>query len=110
MLQRVMASPLYTRDLAGKFLAVSQTWNWGNDTPVDWMVAAVQSPAQEVRKVLQGQKHVYLLIINTPGSCVLGGDRKAVQSVIAQLGRSTHPLAGVSAAHCEIYHTGRRAV
>lgn len=102
MLQRVMASPLYTRDLAGQFLAVSQTWNLGSDAPADWVISAVQCPAEEVQRVLKDQKRVYLLIINTPGSCVLGGDRQAVQKVIDRLGCPAHPLAGVSAAHCEI--------
>lgn len=102
MLQRVMTSPLYTRDLAGQFLAVSQTWNLGSDAPADWVISAVQCPAEEVQRVLKDQKRVYLLIINTPGSCVLGGDRQAVQKVIDWLGCPAHPLAGVSAAHCEI--------
>ncbi|GAK58852.1 beta-hydroxyacyl-(acyl-carrier-protein) dehydratase, FabA/FabZ [Candidatus Vecturithrix granuli] len=102
MLQRVMTSPLYTRDLAGKFLAVSRTWNLSGDMPADWVITAVQCPAEEVQWVLKEHNRVYLLIINTPGSCVLGGDRQAVQNVIVQLGCPTYPLAGVSAAHCEI--------
>ena len=102
MLQRVMSSPLYTHNLAGQFLAVSKTWNLGDDTPADWVITAVQCPAEEARKLLKEQKRVYLLIINTPGSCVLGGDRKAVQYVVDQLGCPAYPLAGVSAAHCEI--------
>ena len=102
MLQRVLSSPLYTRDLAGEFLAVARTWDAPAGRPADWSIAAVQCPAKDIREVLKTSTHVYLLIINTPDSSVIGGDRQAVMQIIEELGCNYHLLSGVSAAHCEI--------
>ena len=102
MLRRIMTPTLYTHDLAGEFRAVAQAWHLPAGTPVDWVIAAVQCPAEAVRAALQGRPRVYLLIINTPVSCVIGGDRRAVEGVLAELGCAFAFIGGVSAAHCEV--------
>ncbi|MCP4396839.1 MAG: type I polyketide synthase, partial [bacterium] len=102
MLQRVLESPLYTRDLAGQFLAAAKTWGFPEGKAADWIMAAVQSSAEEIRPLLEGRKHVYLLIVNSPASCVIGGERQAVMEFVDELGTHFHPISGVSAAHCEI--------
>ena len=102
MLRRVMNSTLYTHDLAGEFRAVAQAWHLPAGTPVDWVIAAAQCPAEAVRAALQGRPRVYLLIINTPVSCVIGGDRSAVEGVLAELGCAFSFIGGASAAHCDV--------
>ena len=102
MLRRIMTPTLYTHDLAGEFRAVAQAWNLPAGTPVDWVIAAAQCPAEAVRAALRGRKHVYLLIINTPVSCVIGGERSAVKAVLTELGCAFAFIGGVSAAHCEV--------
>ena len=102
MLRRIMTPTLYTHDLAGEFRAVAQAWHLPAGTPVDWVIAAAQCPAEAVRAALQGRPRVYLLIINTPVSCVIGGDRSAVEGVLAELGCAFAFIGGVSAAHCEV--------
>ena len=102
MYHRVMNSPLYTRDLAGEFLAASKAWHPGDNTPTDWIIAAIQGPAEAIRPVLKGRKRVYLLIINTPGSCVIGGDRQAVMEALERIEFPSQVIPGISAAHCEV--------
>ena len=102
MLRRIMTPTLYTHDLAGEFRAVAQAWHLPAGTPVDWVIAAAQCPAEAVRAALQGRPRVYLLIINTPVSCVIGGDRSAVEGVLAELGCAFAFIGGVSAAHCAV--------
>ncbi len=102
MLRRMMASPLYTCDLAGKFLAAAKTWNLADDEAADWILVSLQCSADVIRPVIEGRERVYLLIINTPESCVIGGERQALMEVVEQLGCNYHLLSGVSAAHCEI--------
>ena len=102
MLRRVIESPLYTRDLAGRFLAPAKIWGFPEGKNADWIMVGVQSPAEEIRPQLERRKHVYLLIINSPASCVIGGERQDVMEVVERLGAHFHPISGVSAAHCEI--------
>jgi len=102
MLRRIRTSTLYTHDLAGEFRAAAQTWNFPEGAAADWAIAAVQCPAEQVRAALQGRKRVYLLILNTPVSCVIGGDRSAVNETLAALGCAFSFIGGVSAAHCEV--------
>ncbi len=102
MLRRIQTSTLYTHDLAGEFRAAAQTWNLQEGAAADWAIAAVQCPAEQVCAALQGRKRVYLLIINTPVSCVIGGERSAVNETLAELGCAFAFINGVSAAHCEV--------
>ena len=102
MLRRIQTSTLYTHDLAGEFRAAAQTWGLPEGTTADWAIAAVQCPAEQVRAILKNRQRVYLLIINTPVSCVIGGERSAVNETLAELGCAFAFINGVSAAHCEV--------
>ena len=43
----------------------------------------------------------YLLIVNTPTECVIGGVRADVEKLAAAVGKPFFPLSGVTLAHCE---------
>ena len=45
---------------------------------------------------------VYLLIVNTPDECVIGGDAQGVERLVALLGCRFFPLHGVTTVHCEV--------
>ncbi|PID55739.1 type I polyketide synthase [candidate division KSB3 bacterium] len=102
MLQRVLESSLYTHDLAGRYEAAAKHWGFPQGQAADWVVAAVHLPADEIRPRLEGRKHVYLLIINAPASCVIGGERRDVMELEEILGAHFQVIGGVTAAHCEI--------
>lgn len=102
MLERMGKTRLFTDDLGGVCEAVRQTWGADADELIDWQLGVVDRPADEVRNKLAGRSRVYLLIINTPNECIVGGDRKAVQNLVKGLDCSYHPLEGVTTVHCEV--------
>jgi PfaB family protein len=102
MLMRMEASSLFSRDLAGEYLAARKTWKLDASASVDWLAGVINCPAPKVRQALVGRERVYLLIINTPQESVVGGARSAVESLVRELGCSFIPVSGVSTVHCDI--------
>ncbi|MDT8441220.1 MAG: beta-ketoacyl synthase N-terminal-like domain-containing protein [Desulfuromonadales bacterium] len=102
MTQRLAASTLFTEELAGPCRAAHQVWGLKPNQRVDWQLGIVAAPADRVRKALAGHDRVYLLIINTHGECVIGGDRRQVEDVAAALGGPFLPLRGVTTVHCAV--------
>jgi len=102
MLKRMRETSLFTRDLGGSCEAVKKTWGLDDDEEIDWQLGVVDRPAEEVKNALSGRSHVYLLIVNTPTECIVGGERSAVQDLIRDLNCGFHPLEGVTTVHCEV--------
>ena len=102
MYQRTKNSTLFTKDLAGAYDAVRKAWDLEADTPVAWSVGVVNLPAETVRKAVVSVDKAYLLIVNTPDECVIGGDPEAVARVVAELKTNFFPLQGIVAVHCEV--------
>jgi 3-hydroxymyristoyl/3-hydroxydecanoyl-(acyl carrier protein) dehydratase/malonyl CoA-acyl carrier protein transacylase len=102
MLLQMYDSTLFTHDLAGECRAAARAWGLGEGKPVDWQIGVVSAPAKEVRRAIRMTTRVYLLIVNTPDECVIGGDAKGVKRVVAILGCRFFPLAGVTTVHCEV--------
>ena len=102
MLRRVTESELFVSDLTGRCNAARKSWGVAEDAEVEWMVGVVETPAARVRAVTEELDRVYLLIINTPDECVIGGDRSAVQRAVEMLGCPFHALKGIPTVHCEV--------
>ena len=102
MLRRVTESELFVSDLTGRCSAARKTWGVAEDAEVEWSAGVVETPAARVREVLEELDRVYLLIINTPDECVIGGDRSAVQKAVEMLGCPFHALEGIPTVHCEV--------
>ncbi|MCZ6787949.1 MAG: beta-ketoacyl synthase N-terminal-like domain-containing protein, partial [Planctomycetota bacterium] len=102
MLARLMASTLFTRDLAGPYDSARIVWELSEQEGVDWVLGVVDRPADVVRAAIRGKKRVYLLIINTPAECVIGGDRHELEAVVDDLRCDFHVLEGVTTVHCEV--------
>ena len=102
MLQRMNESTLFTHDMAGECRAARQMWGLGDDEPVEWTLGVVDRPADAVRQALAPLRQVYLLIVNTPDECVVGGNRPAVERLVEQLDCRFFPLSGVTTVHCEV--------
>jgi acyl transferase domain-containing protein len=109
MLARLMASTLFTRDLAGPCDSARIVWELSEQDGVDWVLGVVDRPADVVRAAIRGKKRVYLLIINTPAECVIGGDRHEVEEVIDDLRCDFHVLEGVTTVHCEVARAVQKA-
>src|SRR5262249_29952847 len=102
MPRRMTASMLFTHDLAGPCTAARKAWRLTDSETVAWVAGVVVCPADKVRQALIGKERVYLLIVNTPEECVIGGDRAAVTALVSQLGCPFLPVTGVSTVHCPI--------
>ena len=102
MLHRVYDSELFTTELCGPCDAAKRTWGLAPDDTVQWTLGVVDRPSAVVRDALAGVDRAYLLIVNTPDECVIGGDATAVRKVVAELACSFHELHGVTTVHCEV--------
>ena len=102
MLRRMKDSTLFASDLAGTCEAARQTWNLPPNAPVDWILGVIDRPAETVREALRHRERVYLLIVNTPQECVIGGEHGAVDALVAELGCHWFPIHGVTTVHCEV--------
>jgi PfaB family protein len=102
MYRRMQASTLFTDDMAGECRAAHQTWGLAADEQVDWCLGVAVAPQQTVLTALPAFPRAYLLIVNTPDECVVGGDATAVAGLIAALGCPFFPLQGVTTVHCEV--------
>ncbi len=102
MLRRVQASDLFTSELCGPCDAAKRTWGLDPADAVEWILGVVDRPAAVVREALAGVGRAYLLIVNTPDECVIGGEAAAVRNVVSRLASSFHELHGVTTVHCEV--------
>jgi len=102
MYTRMQESTLFTHDLAGECRAARQAWGLPDDQQVTWSLGVAEAPEEAVRAALPAFPHAYLLIVNTPDECVVGGDAAAVAGLVAALECRFHPLQGVTTVHCEV--------
>jgi PfaB family protein len=102
MAARLMKSPLFATELAGPCKAASRRWKLTKGDSVSWAVCAINQPVDRVRKALAKFDRAYLLIVNAPGECVVGGQREQVERLMATLGCEGVELSGASAVHCPV--------
>ncbi len=102
MLKRMRQTTLFTQQLAGPCDAARQVWGMTAEDEVDWCTGVVNRSASEVQFALTGRSRVYLLIVNTPEECVIGGDREAVAQLVGALDCYFHPLDGITTVHNEV--------
>src|SRR5206468_1066978 len=76
-----------------------------NVPEVDWAAGVIAAPAGDVTASLRPGLRAYLLIVNTPAECVIGGVRADVEKLAGAVGKPYFPLAGVTLAHCEAAKT-----
>jgi acyl transferase domain-containing protein/3-hydroxymyristoyl/3-hydroxydecanoyl-(acyl carrier protein) dehydratase len=118
MYSRMQESTLFTHDLAGECRAARTAWGLPDDQQVNWSLGVLMAPADKVQQTIKEMQsgfdlspapcplplpfRVYLLIINTPDECVVGGDSAAVRELVSHLGCHFFPLHGVTTVHCEV--------
>ena len=102
MLRRTTESDLFISSLTGECSAARRAWGLADDAELKWLVGVVGRSADQVREALEGRQRVYLMIVNTPDECVIGGDADAVAEAVEALGAVFHELQGVPTVHCEV--------
>jgi PfaB family protein len=101
MLERLLKSDLFTDQLWGACQAARKAWQVPEQEKVDWRVAVVNRSADKVKRLLSKFPTLRLLIVNTPGECVIGGRQKAVAAAVKQLGCDAVYLEGITTVHCD---------
>lgn len=109
MLDRVLESELFTDELTGACRAARRAWGLAEGEAVDWALGVVDRPAPAVRRALEDLPRAYLLIVNTPDECVVGGDRSQVLELVERLGARWHEVRGVTTVHCAVAREVERA-
>lgn len=102
MLRRVNNSTLFTKDLTGTSEALRRAWGLSGNQPAQWQAGLVDRPAAQVDAAVAPGERIYVLIVNTPGECVIGGEASTVKALVNRLGCHWFPLGGVSTVHCEL--------
>jgi acyl transferase domain-containing protein/3-hydroxymyristoyl/3-hydroxydecanoyl-(acyl carrier protein) dehydratase len=101
MFRRMQRSTLFNSDLAPPFNAARAHWDIPTGQSLDWVSAIIAASPDAVRAALKPGLRAYLLIVNTPTECVIGGERADVSRLATAIGRPVRLLAGVTLAHCE---------
>ncbi len=104
LLERVLESDLFTEWLAGACLAARRLWELPEDEEVEWTVATFEEDAERVDQAIAelGLARASVLVINAPGECVVGGQGRALDRLIAHLGANCQTVDGVVTVHCDI--------
>ncbi len=102
MIRRMNASPIFSNELVGECRTVRKSWNVPNEEDVSWTIGMIDCSPQQVEKVISKKDRVYLLIVNTPDECVIGGDNDQVEDVVKSLGCRFLPIYGAPTVHCEV--------
>ena len=102
MYRRMVEGDLFTKQLAGPCDSVRKVWRLKKGEDVDWKMGVIDRNADETRDAMKGRDRVYLLIVNTPNECVVGGQRGAIDALVADLGCNLFPIEGVTTVHCEV--------
>jgi acyl transferase domain-containing protein/3-hydroxymyristoyl/3-hydroxydecanoyl-(acyl carrier protein) dehydratase len=102
MLRRMEESSLFVSDLTGRCDAARKLWGLAAHEAVDWTLGVIDRPEKLVRTAVDKMEKVFLLIVNTPKECVVGGARHAVSRLVSGLGATFLPLEGVTTVHCKV--------
>jgi acyl transferase domain-containing protein/3-hydroxymyristoyl/3-hydroxydecanoyl-(acyl carrier protein) dehydratase len=96
MFRRTRDSELFKTQLCGANSVVREAW--GPDA--DWQVVIVNRDAAAVRSHLEGT--TALLIVNAPGECVIGGNRRDVEATVRALGCEALAIESVPTVHLSV--------
>ncbi len=102
LFERLETTTLFRTDLAPPYDAVRAAWGIAAGEAVEWRMLLVGRGPEAVRAALEGLPHAALLIVNTPGECVVGGLRAELERVVARLRCRAVELRGVASVHCEV--------
>jgi 3-hydroxymyristoyl/3-hydroxydecanoyl-(acyl carrier protein) dehydratase/3-oxoacyl-(acyl-carrier-protein) synthase/malonyl CoA-acyl carrier protein transacylase len=101
--REVRDSELLATDLTGELHAVRRAWRRLGVTGERWACYLVSAPASRARQALAGEPAAYLMAINAPDACVIGGESGACEAVLRRLdGAAAVPVDYAIAAHAPV--------
>jgi acyl transferase domain-containing protein/3-hydroxymyristoyl/3-hydroxydecanoyl-(acyl carrier protein) dehydratase len=108
MLARMERASLFGSDLVAPFDAARRAWQIPEGQEVPWLSGVIDRSAAGVRTAIDQMRGVvpelrlYLLIVNTPTQCVIGGERTQVEQLVRDLNANFVPLPSPSTVHCNV--------
>ncbi len=100
--RRMAETSLFTDELGGDYAAAARAWGLAPGERAAWKLGVVDRAPAAVRAAIAEIPRAYLLIVNAPGECVVGGEPAAVDRLVAKLGCGFLALEGVTSVHCEV--------
>jgi PfaB family protein len=92
---------VYDHEIGGEFNVVKRAWQSNNTKNISWANWGILAPEDEIKKALDTEPLVHLIIINAPGNFVIGGDSSACERVIDKIGpHHAYPLSYNIVNHC----------
>ncbi|MFD8496444.1 beta-ketoacyl synthase N-terminal-like domain-containing protein [Amycolatopsis sp. NPDC059657] len=85
LIAEMNASGMFTREVAGEFAAIHRAWARAGIAGTRWKNYLVGVEPDLVRKALDGEVAAHLIAINSPDSCLIGGDVPACERVLGRL-------------------------
>jgi len=102
MIRRMNASSIFANELVGECRSARKSWNIPEGQEVSWTIGVLDCSASKIEKIIKNKSRVYLLIINTPEECVIGGDNDEIEALVKKLGCRFLPIYGAPTVHCEV--------
>ncbi len=100
--KRMQQSTLFTEDLVGQYRSAHRYWKIPMDEPIRWQVMVLACAPEEVKTAIKSFPQVFLMIINTPEECVVGGIESDINALIEVLKCRYHTIDELLTIHCEI--------
>jgi PfaB family protein len=100
--RRTLESPLFTRDLGGEFRLAEEAWGRPSDGSDPWAVAVIPRSADFVRSAAAEVPNIYVLIVNAPDECVVGGHPDSVTHLARLCDAQAVRVRGVTSVHCPL--------
>jgi acyl transferase domain-containing protein/3-hydroxymyristoyl/3-hydroxydecanoyl-(acyl carrier protein) dehydratase len=101
MFARIQVSTLFETDLGPPYDSARRFYGLPVEEELEWVAGVIASSADDVHSRMRPNLRAYLLIVNTPTECVIGGRAADVESLVEALGKRFTVLHGVTLAHCE---------
>ncbi|MBU2513228.1 3-hydroxyacyl-[acyl-carrier-protein] dehydratase FabA [bacterium] len=101
------SEPLFLERLAGAMKTAREAWNLpldqtGENQDSPWEAFIITHDIEAVKQAVQKEDRVFLLLINSPGEIVLGGEKKACQKFIQSNNIAVTPAGLFDIIHCEL--------
>ncbi|MCP4750605.1 MAG: PfaB family protein, partial [Proteobacteria bacterium] len=98
--------PIFRERLAGPMNAAREAWGLPPASPGKeekiWECYTVGAPASDVKKVLETERNVYLIIVNSPSEVIIAGETKACRRVVNAMDCSCVQTPMSDSIHCDI--------
>ncbi|HKN51574.1 MAG TPA: beta-ketoacyl synthase N-terminal-like domain-containing protein, partial [Amycolatopsis sp.] len=85
LVEEMTASGMFSHEVAGEFGAIRRSWADQGIAGTRWQNYLVGADPELARKALAGEAAAHLIAVNSPDSCIVGGDAAACERVLARL-------------------------